>query len=140
MSITTSVLPPAYAYVRQHGDLLTQLGATKVEATDSMTIAATFADGAAAANASALLKDTVWGAKLVIGAEKSNPNARYGANAGGIADLLSGVKGIEVYQVAEANGTTSIYGLAPDATTKQNLAELVDTTPMPRVHVSLDNF
>ena len=54
MSITTSVVPPAYGYVRAHGDLVTQLGATKVEATDSMTISATFQDGAQAANAAGI--------------------------------------------------------------------------------------
>jgi hypothetical protein len=137
MPITTSALPPAYAYVQAHGDLLTQLGATKVEATDSMTVTASFADNAKATNADALLKDTIWGAKLVV-ANTSGVREPVRVTAEGIADVLSGVQRLHVqtsYSKGLPEGNAIVGAAASDAQLVQNLAELVEPHPAPHVGV-----
>jgi hypothetical protein len=135
------VRPPAYAYVAAHGDLLTQLGATKVEATDSMTVKATFADSAHAVTADALLKDTVWGAKLVVDSQTRSTEA-VSVTADGIADVLRGVQGANV-QVSYAKGgpnnapvANAMVGVSSsDPTLVQDLTELVE--PHPAAHVGV---
>jgi hypothetical protein len=132
----TSALPPAYAFVRAHGDVLKQLGATKVEATDSMTIKATYVNNAKAVNADALLKDTVWGAKLVIDNQSLTADAPV-ASATGIADVLRGVDGLEVYEIAGDKGTTEIIGVSFDAGLAKTLADLTEATPIKGVTVEI---
>ncbi len=118
---TACVGKPAYAYVAAHGNLLTQLGASKVEAVDPTTIVASFNDGARAANASALLADTVRGAKLVV-ADTSGSDRCVAPSAAGIADLLRGVDRLQVYEAAGATrGSAEIYTVAPDKTARDTL-------------------
>jgi hypothetical protein len=133
---TETVLPPAYDYVREHADLLTQLGATEVEATDSMTIKATFADSAHAFTADALLKDTVQGAKLVIDSATKSTEA-VAVTAQGVADMLSGVQGVNV-QTSYSKGIPSnaLVGVAAsEPTLVQDLTALVEPHPAPGIGV-----
>lgn len=134
----TSALPPAYAYVKAHGDLLRQLGAVKVEATDSMTIKATYVDNAKAVNADALLKDTVWGAKLVIDNQSLTTDAPVATGAG-IANVLRGVDNLEVYEIVGGpkNEETEIIGVTFDAGLANLLADLTEATPVPGVTVEI---
>jgi hypothetical protein len=134
----TSALPPAYAYVKSHGDLLKQLGAVKVEATDSMTIKATYVDNSKAVNAEALLKDTAWGAKLVIDNQSLTTDMPV-ASGSGIADVLRGVEGLEVYEIAGGpkNENTEIIGVTFDAGLAGLLADLTEATPIKGVTVEI---
>lgn len=128
----TSVLPPAYHFVRQHAPVLEQLGA-KVEATDSTSVALTFRTPTQAANASALLRDSVLGAKLVVQSEKpSTGQAR--ASVSGIVDLLEGIRHLEVYDMADGNDV-EITGVSFDEQVVKTLRAVVDETPLPGVRV-----
>jgi hypothetical protein len=130
----TSILPPAYYFVKEIADLLAQLGATKVEATDSTTVKVTYADNDVAANASALFKDTVRGAKLVV-EDTSGVREPGHVSADGIANVLRGVEGLEVYEI---EGTpTEVYGVTFDPKLQSALSALVDRTPVAGVTVEI---
>ena len=105
----TSIRPPAYEFVAQHGNLLTQLGAAKVETPDAFTIKATYFNNNNAVNAEALLNDTVWGAKLVVDNQSMTADAP-APNAHTMAQLLKGVAGLDVTTTTERrpNGNSVI--------------------------------
>ena len=133
----TSIKPPAYVYVEQHGDLLKQFGATKVEATDAFTIKLTYTNNAKAVNADALLKDEIWGAKLVVD-NQSNTRDLPSPDAYGMSDILKGVAGLQVSTLvprcpcaSQINVTTADQGLA----TLVN--DLVEPKPTDMVNVSV---
>jgi hypothetical protein len=128
-----TVLPPAYDLVRTTGDLFTQLGATKVVALDSTTIQLTYADESTASNAAALLKDSVRGANLLVaGPGGQKPPV---ATADGIANVLRGVAGLEVYSI---EGTPAeIYGVTFDADLQSKLSAIVDRTPVTGVTIEI---
>ena len=134
----TSALPPAYAYVKSHGDLLRQLGAVKVEATDSMTITATYVDNSKAVNADALLKDTIWGAQLVIDNQSLTTDMPVASGAG-IANILRGVDNLEVYEIAGGpkHEQTEIIGVTFDSRLARLLTDLTERTPIPGVTVEI---
>lgn len=133
----TSIKPPAYTYVEQHGDLLKQFGATKVEATDAFTIKLTYTNNEKAVNADALLKDEIWGAKLVIDNQSLTTDAPT-PDVYGISDVLKGVSGLQVSTLvprcmcdSQINVTTADQGLA------RLVGDLVETKPAPLVNVSV---
>ena len=135
--ITTSVRPPAYEYVKQHGDLLKQFGADKVEATDAFTIKLTYNNNSKAVNADALLKDEVWGAKLVIDNKSLTTDAPT-ANVYEMSDILKGVGGLEVSTLvprcmcpSQINVTTADQGFA------ELVSDLVEPKPTDMVNVSV---
>ena len=135
----TSIRPPAYEYVGQHGDLLTQLGATKVEATDAFTIVATYHNNRAGVNAEALLKDTVWGAKLIV--DNQSMTADYHEpTPSGIADLLKGVAGLDVSVATERrpDGNSVITARTADEGFARLVADLVKPNPTDRIQVKVE--
>jgi hypothetical protein len=134
----TSIRPPAYEYVSQHGDLLTQLGASKVEATDAFTIKATYHNNRNGVNAEALLNDTVWGAQLLVSNESLTADFHV-PTVDGLVDLLKGVAGLEV-SVATARcpgGPTYIQAQTRDQNLATLLTDLVKESPMENVHVNV---
>lgn len=137
--ITTSVRPPAYEYVRQHGDLLRQFGADKVEATDAGTITLTYHNNSKAVNADALLKDEVQGARLVIDNQSLTTDAPT-PNAYDMSDILKGVAGLDVSTlVPRGRGPSAIQ--INVTTADQDLArlvgDLVEPKPTDGVNVSV---
>lgn len=139
MSMMTSMIPPAPAYVRAHGELLTQLGATKVEATDNFTIKLTYTSNVAAVNAEALLKDTIWGAKLVIDNQSTTTDAPH-ANVYGMADLLKGVAGLDVDTRVERSpdGRRDVFASSADQQLVDAVSALVE--PNPAEHTTISVF
>lgn len=135
--ITTSIRPPAYEYVKQHGDLLKQFGADKVETPDAFTIKLTYTNNAKAVNADALLKDEIWGAKLVIDNQSTTTDVQT-PDVYGISDVLKGVSGLAVSTLvprcmcaSQINVTTADQGLAT------LVSDLVEPKPTNMVNVSV---
>lgn len=131
-----SGLPPAHAFMSSHGDLLQQFGATKVQATDNFTIEMTYHNNSAAVNAEALLKDTIWGAKLVINNQSLTADAPV-ANAASMAKLLQGVAGLDVStRTARCPGApTTIVARTADEGFAKLVSELVEPQPAKGVNV-----
>jgi hypothetical protein len=135
----TSIRPPAFEYVAQHGDLLTQLGATKVEATDAFTIVATYVNNDAAVNAKALLKDTVWGAQLVVDNRSMTADAPT-PNVHSMEQLLKGVAGLDVSTTTERrpDGNSVITARTADQGLATLVADLVKPNPTDRIQVKVE--
>ena len=139
----TSIRPPAYEYVAKHGDLLRQLGAAKVEATDGFTINLTYFNNAAAVNAEGLLKDSVWGAKLVVDNQSLTADAPF-VNAHCIAEVLRGVEGLEVGVLTPrflpghpGHPSLVVNASTEDAQLARLLQDLVETRPTPEIEVAV---
>lgn len=132
------VLPPAYQYVKEHGDVLRQFGATSAEATDSMTIEMTYHSNAKAVNADALLTDTFRGAKLVVDNQSMTTDAPTVTPAG-IADILEGVKGLEVTSAIGRDGQTWIEASTPDAALAKLVSDLVEAKPASDINVQISH-
>jgi hypothetical protein len=126
------------AYVQAHGDLLTQLGASKVEATDAFVVTATYTNNEKAVNAAALLKDTIWGAQLVVDNTSMTADAPT-VTPSGIADLLRGVEGVKVAEVqAKGREPYSLISVSsPNSSTLTLLNDLVKQNPAPGIFVSI---
>lgn len=134
----TSIRPPAFEYVRQHGNLLTQLGAAKVEARDAFTIVATYFNNEAAVNAEALLKDEVWGAQLIVDNKSMTADAP-AATAYGMEALLKGVAGLEVTTSTERRpgGNSFITASTEDPQLARLVQDLVREQPRPNIQVGV---
>lgn len=132
----TSIRPPATTFVAQHGDLLTQLGAAKVEAKDAFTIVATYFNNDAAVNAQALLKDTVWGAQLIVDNKSMTADAP-APNAHAMEQLLKGVAGLDVSTTTERrpNGNSVITARTADQGLAKLMQDLVNEQPTPNINV-----
>lgn len=135
----TSIRPPAMEYVRQHGELLTQLGAAKVEARDAFTIVATYFNNNAAVNAQALLKDTVWGAQLIVDNKSMTADAP-APNAHTMEQLLKGVAGLDVSTTTERrpDGNSVITARTADEGLARLVADLVEPNPTDRIQVKVE--
>lgn len=125
----TSVLAPSYAAAEQYGALLRQLGATKLDHGDPYELRITYFNNERAVNASAVLRDTVDGARLVV--ENRSMTADFHTpTVDGVARLLHGVPGVETSVGIPRGGRgLDLYVTSPDQRTVDGLrALLVDQT------------
>ncbi len=135
----TSIRPPAIEYVKQHGELLTQLGAAKVEAKDAFTVVATYFNNNNAVSADALLKDTIWGAKLIVDNKSMTADAP-APNAHTMENLLKGVAGLDVSTTTERrpDGNSVITARTGDQALATLISDLVEPNPTDRIQVKVE--
>lgn len=127
----TSVMPPSYAFVKRHGELLTQLGATKIETPDAFQIKLTYVNNAAAVNAKAAFSDSVWGAKLLVDNQSTTLDMP-APSMQGLQALLSGVPRLET-SIATARcpgGGETLLVASPDKQAVEGLQALLRTEPL----------
>jgi len=135
--IQTSIMPPATAFVQAHGNLLTQLGAKTVTATDARTITATFTNNAAAMNAAALLKDAFLGAQLVIASHAMTADKPQ-ITAESLATALRGIANLTANVVTAADGGPTFVSVSsPDAELTSVMRAILNDRPAKNIHLGV---
>src|SRR5688500_18831778 len=132
----TSIYAPAGSVVRQFDNMVRQMRGAKDEATKLDTATLTFHNNAKAVKADALLNDTFRGAKLVVDNRSLTADVP-SVTAHGIADVLKGVKGIElnVSQARVPGGPGSVDVITYDRHLADSLRQMFNPAPAPNVTV-----
>ncbi|MCW2923371.1 MAG: hypothetical protein JWM98_775 [Thermoleophilia bacterium] len=132
---STPAATPAQRAIARYGDILAKLGSPEVAATGDATVRLTYGTAASAANADALLKDAVLGARLVVG-DRSGSTEHPAVTTAGIVELLRGVPGVSVDIAGSTEpGRTGVWVTSGDADVSDQLGALVEQFPTPDTNV-----
>lgn len=124
----TSLMPPAQSFVRIHGDVLRNLGADKIETPSFDEIRLTYTNNFRAVQAEAALRDSVWGAKLIVD-NQSITRDMPAPTTSGIQRLLQGVPGVAAEITNDRAGAKDLFVSSADTKTVAALRELLRENP-----------